>query len=191
MYGRIRLGGTIGYGLAASIAGVLVQAYGLSAAFWSCAALYLLALATSQKLVYSRSRADASVKGTIRALVASPRWLLFLLVAFAGGLALASYGYLFAYMKELGARETTMGLALTIGTIAEVPVLFFGNRLIKRFTSRGVLTLATVATALRLLLYSVVGTPSLVLCIQVFNGITFPLMWVAGVSYAHESPQQA
>ena len=33
MYGRIRLGGTIGFGLAASVAGLLVQNYGLGIVF--------------------------------------------------------------------------------------------------------------------------------------------------------------
>ena len=186
MYGRIRLGGTIGYGLSASAAGVLVHAYGLKAAFWSCAGLFLLALLTSQKLVYSRQRPDAPRRGGgVGVLLATPQWLLFLAMAFAGGLALASYNYLFPYMKELGASETTMGLALTIGTIVEVPVLFFGNRLIRRFKASGVFTLATAATGVRLLLYSVARSPDHVLWIQLLNGVTFPLVWVAGVSYAY------
>lgn len=188
MYGRIRLGGTIGYGLAASIAGVLVQNYGLKFAFWGCAALFLLGFIVSQKLVYSQLKADDPAGGSVRTLLANPRWPLFLTVAFAGGSALAALNnYFFPYMKELGANESTMGLALTIGTISEIPVLFFGNRLIKRLKSYGLLMLTMVVTGIRLLLFAASGTPSLVLFIQLLNGLTFPAMWVAGVSYADEN----
>jgi PPP family 3-phenylpropionic acid transporter len=188
MYGRIRLGGTIGYGLAASIAGVLVQNYGFKFAFWGCAVLFLLGFIVSQKLVYGQLKADDPAGGSVRTLLANPRWPLFLTVAFAGGSALAALNnYFFPYMKELGANESTMGLALTIGTISEIPVLFFGNRLIKRLRSYGLLMLTMVVTGIRLLLFAASGTPSLVLFIQLLNGLTFPAMWVAGVSYADEN----
>jgi PPP family 3-phenylpropionic acid transporter len=156
MYGRIRLGGTIGFGLAASIAGVLVQNYGLKLAFWGCAALMFLAFIISQKLVYGQLKADDPAVGRVRTLLTNPRWPLFLIVAFAGGSALAALNnYFFPYMKELGADESTMGLA--------------------------------VVTGIRLLLFAASGTPSLVLFIQLLNGLTFPAMWVAGVSYADEN----
>jgi PPP family 3-phenylpropionic acid transporter len=188
MYGRIRLGGTIGYGLAAPIAGVLVQNYGLRFAFWGCAALFLLGFIVSQKLAYGQLKADDPAGGRVRTLLANPRWLLFLTVAFAGGLALAALNnYLFPYMKELGANESTMGLALTVGTVSEIPTLFFGNRLIKRLKSYGLLMLTMVVTGIRLLLFAACGTPSLILVIQLLNGLTFPAMWVAGVSYADEN----
>ena len=188
MYGRIRLGGTIGYGMAASIAGVLVQNYGLKLAFWGCAALFLLGFIVSQRLVYGQLKADDPARGSVRTLLTNPRWPLFLSVAFAGGMALAALNnYFFPYMKELGANESTMGLALTIGTISEIPVLFFGNRLIKRLKSHGLLMLTMVVTGIRLLLFAASGTPSLVLFIQFLNGLTFPAMWVAGVSYADEN----
>jgi len=187
MYGRIRLGGTIGFGLAASIAGVLVQNHGLKLAFWGCAALLLLAFIISQKLVYGQFKADDPARGSVRTLLTNPRWLLFLTVAFTAGSALAATNnYFFPYMKELGANESTMGLALTIGTIAEIPVLFFGDRLIKRFKAYGLLMLTMVVTGIRLLLFAASGTPGLVLFIQLLNGLTFPAMWVAGVSYADE-----
>ncbi len=188
MYGRIRLGGTIGYGLAAPIAGVLVQNYGLKFAFWGCAALFLLGFIVSQKLAYGQLKADDPAGGRVRTLLANPRWPLFLTVAFAGGLALAALNnYFFPYMKELGANESTMGLALTVGTISEIPVLFFGNRLIRRLKSHGLLMLTMGVTGIRLLLFAASGTPSLILFIQLLNGLTFPAMWVAGVSYADEN----
>ncbi len=125
MYGRIRLGGTIGFGLTISISSVLVQNYGLRSAFWGCAALMFLGFIVSQKLVYDQLKTDDPVGGSIRTLLANPRWSLFLAMAFAGGLAVAATNnYFFPYMKELGANESTMGLALTMGTISEVPVLF-------------------------------------------------------------------
>jgi PPP family 3-phenylpropionic acid transporter len=187
MYGRIRLGGTIGFGLTAPIAGTLVQNHGLKWAFWGCAALFFLAFIVSQKLVYGEVVADDAARPSVRALPANPRWLLFLALALASGVALAATNtYFFPYMKELGAKESMMGLALTIGTLSEIPVLFFGNRLVKRFKPYGLLTLTMVVTVVRFFLLVASATPNLVLFIQLLNGLTFPAMWVAGVSYAHE-----
>jgi PPP family 3-phenylpropionic acid transporter len=90
-------------------------------------------------------------------------------------------------MKELGAKESMMGLALTIGTLSEIPVLFFGNRLVKRFQPYGLLMLTMLVTVVRFLLYAASGTPNLALFAQLLNGLTYPAMWVAGVSYAYEN----
>jgi MFS transporter, PPP family, 3-phenylpropionic acid transporter len=188
MYGRIRLGGTIGFGLAASLAGVLVHRYGLNMAFWGCAVLLLLALLASQKLVHNPQIAHGSTMPGIRALLTKPRWILFLMVAFAGGLSLAGTNtYLFPFLKELGASESIMGLALTLGTVAEIPVLFFGHHLVKHFKPFKLFMLAMFFTGIRLLAFAVAGSPNLILIVQLFNGLIFPAMWIAGVAYAHEN----
>ena len=186
MYGRIRLGGTIGFGIAASLAGVLVQKYGLSLAFWGGALLMLGAFAAAQKLVHNPQALRASSRPGLRALLANRRWLLFLMLAFAGGLSIAGTNtYLFPFLRELGADETTMGLAITIGTVSEIPVLFFGHHLVKRFKPFGLLMLAMVFTGLRLLALAASGTPNLILVVQLVHGLTFPAMWIAGVAYAY------
>jgi len=188
MYSRIRLGGTIGYGLAALIAGVLVQNHGLRFSFWGCAILFLLGFIVSQKLVYGQLKADNPIRGRVRTLLTNPRWLLFLTLAFAGGSALAAFNnYFFSYMQELGANESMMGLALMVGTVSEIPVLFFGNRLIKRLKPYGLLMVSMAVTGLRFLLLAASGTPGLVLVIQLLSGLTIPAVWVAGVSYADEN----
>jgi PPP family 3-phenylpropionic acid transporter len=187
MYGRIRLGGTIGYGMAALVAGVLVQSYGLRFAFWVCAILFLAMFVVGQKLVHGHVGADHPAGEGIRDLLRDPHWLLLLTVAFASGSALATFNsYLFPYLRGLGANESTMGLFLMVGTLSEIPILFFANRLIKRLRPYGLLMLSMVVTGLRMVLLAASETLGLVLFIQLLNGLTFPAMWVASVSYADE-----
>jgi PPP family 3-phenylpropionic acid transporter len=89
-------------------------------------------------------------------------------------------------MKELGTAESWMGVALTIGTLSEIPVLFFGNRLLQRFTANGLLLLAMIITGLRLVALAIVRTPEAAVLLQLTNGLTFPAMWIAGVAYADQ-----
>jgi PPP family 3-phenylpropionic acid transporter len=80
-----------------------------------------------------------------------------------------------------------MGIASAAATLTEIPVFFFGNRLVKKFGSYRLLMLALVMFGIRAVLYSLVSTPSMVLIVQVFGGTIFPILWVAGVSYADEN----
>jgi PPP family 3-phenylpropionic acid transporter len=187
MYGRIRLGGTIGWGVVAPIAGALVENYGLKLAFWGFSALMFVNFFIVQKMVHDVTEQGASNHGGVRYFLTSRRWILFLLLAFLGGLgSFSAASYLYPYMAELGASETTMGLALTLSTMTELPIFFFGNRLVKRFGSQGLLMISLVLIGLRSLLYALVSTPFAVLIVQMLGGTVFPALWLAGVNYADE-----
>jgi PPP family 3-phenylpropionic acid transporter len=80
-----------------------------------------------------------------------------------------------------------MGWALTISTIAEFPALLVAHRLLKKLGSNGLLTLGLAATALRCGLYGLVNVPWLALVIQLMQFFTYPILLVAGVSYADEN----
>jgi MFS family permease len=188
IYGRIRLGGTIGWGVFAPIAGVLVDRYGLKVGFWSFAVLMLMNLVVSQKFVHGSHEQAASHQGGIRLLLTSRRWIHFLFLAFLGGIgAFSAASYLFPYMAEMGASESMMGIAASVATLTEIPVFFFGNRLVRKFGSYRLLIIALVLFGIRSVLYGVVSTPFMVLIVQLFGGAIFPILWVAGVSYADEN----
>lgn len=187
MYGRIRLGGTIGWGLFAPIAGIIAQNYGLKFVFWCFSAVMLVNLFITQKFVYSSQEKSDAEPGGIRTLLTNRRWIFFLFLALLGGIGSSSAAsYLYPYMAELGASKSVMGVALTISTLTEIPIFFFGHRLVKKFGSYGLLTLALVFFGIRSLLYAAASTPLMVLAVQVFSGMIFPAMWTAGVSYADE-----
>lgn len=187
LYGRVRLGGTIGWGLFAPVAGTLAQNYGLSVVFWCFSAIMLINLFVSQRFVYSSHEKDASNNVGIRMLLTNRRWLIFLFMAFLGGLGSSSAAaYLYPYMAEMGANESTMGIALALPTLTEIPMFFFGDRLVRKFGSYSLLILSLVLFGSRSILYAAIHTPTMVLIVQAFGGMIFPALWTAGVAYADE-----
>jgi PPP family 3-phenylpropionic acid transporter len=188
LYGRIRLGGTIGFSIVATIAGALVENQGLKIAFWSAAFIFFITFLVSQKLVHGEEDSEkAGTKGRASDLLKNPRFLLFLLIGLSGGISFATLNtYFFPYMKELGAGESVMGLALTIGTIVEIPVLFFVNSFIKRFRAYALLIFSLAMTGLRFLLLGIAPNPTFVLFVQLLNGFNYPILTVAAVTYADE-----
>lgn len=187
MYGRIRLGGTIGWGLMAPLAGLLVDNYGLRIAFWSFSALMFVNVFVAQKVVHDSTEHGRSSDGSIRFFVRSRLWILFLFSAFLGGLgSLSVASYLFPYLAEMAASKSVMGIAAFIATVTEVPIFFFGNRLVKRYTARGLFVASLIVMGLRSLVLAWVSTPLAVLVVQAFGGTIFPAMWLAGVAYADE-----
>jgi PPP family 3-phenylpropionic acid transporter len=162
LFGRIRLGGTIGFGSSTLIVGMLVENSSLKMAFWVAAVLIFAGLLVSFKSVYGQEKTEpAAGRHGLGDLLRNPNWLLFLFIAFIAGVALAAANsYFYPYLQELGAGESTIGLALTVGTIAEIPVLLLANHFIRRFNAYGTLILSLAFTSLRLIL----ACPLFVVC---------------------------
>jgi len=191
MYGRVRLGGTIGWGAVALLAGPILEAYGIHWAFWCYAAIMLVTLLTSLKFSYPTNKKQDSWVGGLRVVLGDTRWRIFLSLAFVAGIAFAVLNsYLFPYMEELNINNKIKYIAITISTISELPLLFFANRLLKRFKPLRLLEIAMVITGVRLLLYSAFNSQAGILAFQFLNALTFPLLLLAGVAYVNEiSPE--
>jgi MFS family permease len=188
LYGRVRMGGTLGWAAAALLASIWIEKNGLSWAFWIFAVCMFVALLISQKFFYTRQDERGSFRQGVRALFSNRQFVLFLFMAFICGTAFATINnYFFAYMAQLHIDESNMGLALGVATVAEIPVLFYADRLLIRFKPRGLLIIAMAATGIRLLLYAVFSSFTGILVFQLLNGFTFPALWVAGVSYASDN----
>ena len=188
LYGRVRMGGTFGWALTAPLAGIIVARYGLSWAFWAYALFMVIALLISLNFLYTEQTEANPFWQGVRALLGNRQLMLFMFMAFVCGTAFATVNnYLFAYMNQLHIDESQMGYTLTIATAAEIPVLFFANRLLSQFKPRGLLILSMAATDLRLLLYAFFDSLTGILVFQLLNGLTFPALWVAGVSYSNDN----
>jgi PPP family 3-phenylpropionic acid transporter len=188
MYGRVRIGGTIGWGLFALIAGAMINNYGLKLAFWGFAFFSLINLFIAQKLVFDDTTGHESLNGGgVRFFLRSRRWQLFLVSAFLGGLGASSVAsFLAPYMTGLGANESQIGFAIMIATLTELPVFFFGNRLLRRFAAQKLFFFSLLMMGIRSIFYALVHTTAAVFLVQALGGMIFPAMWLAGVAYADE-----
>lgn len=186
-YGRQRVWGAIGWGIAAPFIGYLVEISGLSWAFWGYASILFVGLVIVQKIPIQQGYLKVPFWQGARALLSNRAWLLFLFLVFVGGAGQSTIGnFLFLYMNELGASKTLMGLGLTVATLSELPILFFSDRLLARWSAKGLFVFGTVIFIIRALALSYIMVPWAILITQLLHGLTFSTMWVAGVSYANE-----
>lgn len=85
-------------------------------------------------------------------------------------------GFLFLFLKELGATESLMGVATLAQTMAEIPVMFYSGAMLSRFGSRMVIVMSMVLYGLRMLGMAMLtpdNTTQLVLLLQVLGGLAF------------------
>lgn len=199
LYGRLRLWGTVGWGIGAPVFGQLFDKYGLVWMFWSYSILMAVSLLLVNKLEFDQTKQSASVFSGLRELTRSSTWRLFLLISFLAALGMAAHNsYLSLLVQDLGAggqtvfgllipATTIVGIVLLISTICEIPVMFFSNSLLLRFGDRGLLLASLAVISLRNMLY-VISTNALhVFAVQVLHGFTFAALWVAGVNFVAQN----
>ena len=187
LYGRQRVWGAIGWGIASAVAGALIDRYGLGIAFYSFIFFFVILLGVSTRLRVSVGNIGQPFWQGVRQLTSNRPLMVFLVtVLFAGIGSGIVNNYLFLYLADLGADGTLMGLSLTVATLSEMPVFFFSAVLLRRFGARWLLLLALGAYVVRLLAYALLPPLWLVLPINLLHGLTFSALWVAGVSYAAE-----
>lgn len=186
-YGRQRLWGSIGWGLAAPTVGWLAERQGLQWPFYAFLVLMSLALLTTFGLSARPVSLGGPVWRGLGLLLTDWRWISFLVIIFTAGMGLSIiHNYLFLYLAGLGASKTLMGFALTIATVGELTVMFFSAWLLRAWGTKGLLMLSAGVLALRLLAYAFIQSPWLVLLVQLLHGPTFAAMWMASVSRADE-----
>lgn len=187
-YGRIRLWGTIGWGLTSLVAGTILQVIGLKWIFWIYCGLMMLNLLPVLKLQFKKSTGVTPFWVGINSVFTSRQWILFLGIVFIAGIGLSAHSnYLAILMENQGGNKSMIGVALSISTVSEIPLMFFSNVILRKIKSRGLLIVAVTFAGLRCLLYALGGGPIVLLSIQLLHGLTFPALWVAGITFVAEN----
>jgi PPP family 3-phenylpropionic acid transporter len=198
-YGRVRIWGTVGWGVGAPLFGLLLDSLGLVWMFWIYALLMLVNLLMSRRLEFDQEVRNVAFMFGVRDLLRNPRWLLFFGVSFVAFVGIAANGgYMALLIEQLSGSNPALlgivmpasaivGVNLLASTIFEAPVMFFSSVFMNRLGTRGMLLLSLAAISLRNVLYAFVQTPDHVLLLQTLHGLTFATLWIAGVNFVAQN----
>ena len=188
-YGRVRLWGSVGWGVSSLFIGSLIDQSGLRLGFYAFMAIMLMNLIVSSKLPMEMGgETKPSYFSGLGVLVRNGRFLLLLLASLVFGVTLGTLmSYQFLYMEELGASRSLMSWTLTANTISEIPFWFISAGLLRRFGTSKMIALALAFTALRNYAMGAIADPWLVVPISLLHGPSFAVLWAAGVADADQA----
>jgi MFS transporter, PPP family, 3-phenylpropionic acid transporter len=187
-YGKIRIGGSIGYTLGSWLMGYLLKAQGLHWLFYGygggllVAGLLAFAL-PARRQVWQATSFSASVGQLLR----QRPLVLFLIGAFLVSVTLqASFSFFPLRLVALGGDPVWVGLAGVIGAVCEMPVLFYSGAIFRRLGVRPAVTASYLLFALRWGILALAGSPALMLATTTLNGLTFTPYMAGGILYVEQ-----
>ncbi len=186
-YGRVRVWGSYGWGIAAVIIGLIIELCGLRWGFVGFLSTWLILLFIGSRLPMAAAAVGGKFWQELRILLSDRSWFLFLAVALIEGMSLGIFlSFLFIYLDDMGASRAIMGLSLTAATLSEIPIFLYSRKLLARWNTQFLLALSLLFTVVRAFGYVNMTAPWQVLLISMLHGPTFALMWMSGVAYANK-----
>ncbi|XP_011504820.1 PREDICTED: uncharacterized protein LOC105367748 [Ceratosolen solmsi marchali] len=92
--------------------------------------------------------------------------------------------FLFWLLEDLGASRSLMGITITVGGIAGIPLLVLSGPIINKIGHANVIFIGFIFYAIRLLGYSLIYNPWLCLIFEALESVTSSLSFTAAVTYA-------
>lgn len=187
-YGTLRIAGAAGWAITGTAVGYSIDNVNTTVIFAFSAVTMFLAFLFSFSIAPGKS-SPAIQNGSSYKFsdIVTNRSLLFLLfcvfLVSAGGTTI--WNFYSIYMKENGASASLVGYGLSLQGLCELPLFYFSARIIARFGIRVTLLLTVFATALRMLLYSIIRDPHWALFIELLHGVSWSLFWVVCVEYVN------
>ncbi len=179
VYGSMRMWGSLSYSFASLIFGIVWQRLGYGTMFLVTAVLYLPVIWMINKVeegpvVVSEKRMPVS------ALFRNGGLVLLLLATFLSGMSnslFLTFGPIFA--RSLGAKSTLIGMMVAFGALAELPAMFFNERIADHLRKVNTVILAFVLMAIGYLGYIFTKNPAYLPVITIIRGFGYGL-WFTG-----------
>lgn len=192
-YGKIRVGGTIGWGIMVVVTGFLIDhlSLGLNVIFYvhmffSLLFLAVVAIIPDPHPHSSKTSEQVSLK-KVAAVLRQPGFLLFLVLIVLWGIGESSIGnFLFLHIKSLGGSSTLMGTALAVSLVGEIVVFSFADKFHSRFKPEVMVLMAFIVLFAWLVGLSLIKNPFIIPFFQVFGGAGFALLQSGSVNYVDQ-----
>jgi MFS transporter, PPP family, 3-phenylpropionic acid transporter len=174
-YGKLRLWGSVGFIAAVTLAGQLMDWYGVGLMPWISGALLVLVLVASLRMQESVHPHEHQNVPSVIALLRRREVLAFFASTFLMIAAHASlYVYYSLYLEQIGYSKTVIGLMWSLGVVAEIVFFYYQAPIFRRFGVQRLMLLSLLIAVIRFLMIGF-GAESLFLLLiaQVLHAATF------------------
>ena len=186
-YGRYRLGGSIGYIVAAGTSGFLFDRLGLRLMFPAYGLIMAIFSVIALLLPVMPVRREAQSNRMIGDMIRQPAWLLFAVCVFLIWVAYnATMTFLGVSLQAMGANQSLIGIATVVGAIIEAPFILFSGKFLHRFGPVRLLFVAMVLMVIRYVLLGLIPSPGWAIPINMLNGPAYVFFWSSAVTYANK-----
>lgn len=183
-YGRLRLWGSVGFILTVTLAGPLLDWFGIGLMPWIALTLLILVLVSSLKMRESAHGDGHHDAPSVPALLRRREVIAFFSSTFLMIAAHASlYVFYSLYLAQIGYNNTVIGLMWSLGVVVEIIFFFYQAPIFKRFGVKNLMIASLIIAVIRFLLIGL-GAQSLfiLLVAQVLHAATFGIHHSASVA---------
>lgn len=192
-YAMQRLWGTLGWGIVATLSGLLIDTVNAALGYsdhtpglYLAAALIILQTGVGFRWNLKTAKKSRAVLKNVGPLLKKPRHLCFLLDIFVVGCCSSVHWYYsYWYFTDFKASKLLMGLTLaTQSLLGDLPFMFISGWLIGKLKHINVVRLAFLGFFVKFLAYSYLRNPWYAIAIELLQGPTYGSFYVAMTSYA-------
>jgi PPP family 3-phenylpropionic acid transporter len=184
-----RIWGAIAAAVGTGGVGYLIEGHAIRTAFlWAAGALAVALLfgVTARSATPRKVVEEVTAKGLVPVLRNRPLLIFLVIVFFVGLFSTVFWNFYGVYFTDIGGASTLFGLAIAVSAAAEVPLYFLAVPIIRRFGIERTLVFTFVCSTLRLFAYAFIGRPQVAIWIELSNGVSWTLFWVAAVEYVNQ-----
>ena len=193
LYGKLRVGGSIGWGIMVLITGYLIDhlGLGLPIIFYIYIFFNFIFLINIGIMPTIRRHSSAPTKPVsplrIWEMIKQPGFMLFMLVIIVWGIGESSISnFLFLHIKSLGGSSTLMGVALSVSLIGEIITFTYAHKIQARLGPHKMILAAFVVLFTWLTGLSLIRDPNAIPFFQIFGGAGFALLQSGSVAYVDQ-----
>ncbi len=185
----VRVWGSVGFIVFATTIGKILSHYSIQLLFPIFMALILFANTFVSFLFPDlEPPARGKSKKDLIKLLTNRAFIFFIVVSMISRMADGPYYSFFSlHLKQLGFGETFIGIAWSVGVVAEIIVFLIAPRMLKTFSLKQILFVAYFAGVIRWALVALFKDPWILLFSQLFHGLTFGAFYAGSVSYVEKS----
>ncbi len=192
-YGKLRVGGSYGWGIVVLAMGFLIDRLGIgfSFIFYVQVAFWIVLFMLSYFMPHAAAaRPVGEEKPTLRdvwSLVRQPGMLMVIALTMIWGFGQSSVAnFLFLHIKFLGGSSALMGTAMATSLIGEIVVFAYTNQILAKLGPKRMMVLAFLIQFVWFIGLALIRNPGIIPFFQFFGGATFGLIQSGSVAFVNE-----